>query len=182
MSRIDTLMNHTTGVANIVLELAHTHTVSQQMHCLKIKNKNVYNQCYAHWLWLKNKKNLALVWLKFCLCGWNSASCTYCRIVVQVRQITALLLVPTVLGCSMAINIFHWCLVRSQLFTLTGSGRFLTVLPSRVDGLYVNCSELVGKEQGRELNALCNLSWKKLREVAAHYQADFWVGVASCCV
>ena len=30
-------MNHTTGVANIFLELAHTHTVSQQMHCLKIK-------------------------------------------------------------------------------------------------------------------------------------------------
>ena len=32
------------------------------------------------------------------------------------------------------------------------------------------------------VNALCNLSCKKLREVAAHFRADFWVGVASRCV
>ena len=32
------------------------------------------------------------------------------------------------------------------------------------------------------VNALCNLSRKKLWEVAAHSRADFWVGVASCCV
>ena len=32
------------------------------------------------------------------------------------------------------------------------------------------------------MNALCNLSRKKSREVAAHFRADFWVGVASCCV
>ena len=32
------------------------------------------------------------------------------------------------------------------------------------------------------VNALCNLSRKKSREVAAHFRADFWVGVASRCV
>ena len=32
------------------------------------------------------------------------------------------------------------------------------------------------------VNALCNLLCKKLREVAAHFLADFWVGVASRCV
>ena len=32
------------------------------------------------------------------------------------------------------------------------------------------------------VNALRNLSRKKSREVAAHLQADFWVGVASRCV
>ena len=32
------------------------------------------------------------------------------------------------------------------------------------------------------VNALCNLLWKKLRDVAAHFWADFWVGVASRCV
>ena len=32
------------------------------------------------------------------------------------------------------------------------------------------------------VNALCNLSRKKSREVAAHFWADFWVGVASCCI
>ena len=32
------------------------------------------------------------------------------------------------------------------------------------------------------VNALCNLSRKKSREVAAHFWADFWVGVASRCV
>ena len=31
------------------------------------------------------------------------------------------------------------------------------------------------------VNALCNLSRKKSREVAAHFRADFWVGVASRC-
>ena len=31
------------------------------------------------------------------------------------------------------------------------------------------------------VNALRNLS-RKTREVAAHFQADFWVGTASCCV
>ena len=29
------------------------------------------------------------------------------------------------------------------------------------------------------VNALCNLSRKKLREATAHFQADFWVGIAS---
>ena len=33
-----------------------------------------------------------------------------------------------------------------------------------------------------EQNALCNLSHKMSREVAAHFRADFWVGVASRCV
>ena len=32
------------------------------------------------------------------------------------------------------------------------------------------------------VNALCNLSRKKSQEVAAHFRADFWVGVASRCV
>ena len=32
------------------------------------------------------------------------------------------------------------------------------------------------------VNTLCNLSRKKLQEVAAHFWADFGVGVASCCV
>ena len=32
------------------------------------------------------------------------------------------------------------------------------------------------------VNALCNLSRKKSREVAVHFWADFWVGVASHCV
>ena len=32
------------------------------------------------------------------------------------------------------------------------------------------------------VNALCNLSRKKSWEVAAHFRADFWVGVASRCV
>ena len=32
------------------------------------------------------------------------------------------------------------------------------------------------------VNALCNLSRKKSREVAAHFRADFWVGVALRCV
>ena len=32
------------------------------------------------------------------------------------------------------------------------------------------------------VNALGNLSHKKSREVAAHFRADFWVGVASRCV
>ena len=32
------------------------------------------------------------------------------------------------------------------------------------------------------VNVLCNLSAKKSWEVAAHFRADFWVGVASCCV
>ena len=32
------------------------------------------------------------------------------------------------------------------------------------------------------VNALCNLSRKKSREVAAHFRADFWVGVASRCL
>ena len=32
------------------------------------------------------------------------------------------------------------------------------------------------------VNALCNLSCKKSWEVAAHFRADFWVGVASRCV
>ena len=32
------------------------------------------------------------------------------------------------------------------------------------------------------VNALCNLARKKSREVAAHFRADFWVGVASRCV
>ena len=32
------------------------------------------------------------------------------------------------------------------------------------------------------VNALCNLSQKKSREVAVHFRADFWVGVASRCV
>ena len=32
------------------------------------------------------------------------------------------------------------------------------------------------------VNALCNLWRKKSREVAAHFRADFWVGVASRCV
>ena len=31
------------------------------------------------------------------------------------------------------------------------------------------------------VNALCNLPRKKSREVAAHFRADFWVGVASRC-
>ena len=32
------------------------------------------------------------------------------------------------------------------------------------------------------VNALCNLLHKKSREVAAHFQANFGVGVASRCV
>ena len=32
------------------------------------------------------------------------------------------------------------------------------------------------------VNVLCNLSCKKSREVAVHFRADFWVGVASRCV
>ena len=32
------------------------------------------------------------------------------------------------------------------------------------------------------VNAVCNLSRKKSREVTAHFWADFWVGVASHCV
>ena len=32
------------------------------------------------------------------------------------------------------------------------------------------------------VNAFCNLSRKKSREVAAHFRADFSVGVASHCV
>ena len=32
------------------------------------------------------------------------------------------------------------------------------------------------------VNALCNLSAKKSREVAVHFRANFWVGVASRCV
>ena len=32
------------------------------------------------------------------------------------------------------------------------------------------------------VNALCNLSHKKSREVTAHFRASFWVGVASRCV
>ena len=32
------------------------------------------------------------------------------------------------------------------------------------------------------VNAFCNLSRKKSQEVAAHFRADFWVGVASGCV
>ena len=35
---------------------------------------------------------------------------------------------------------------------------------------------------GLLVNALCNLLRKKSREVAAHFQADFWVSVASHCV
>ena len=32
------------------------------------------------------------------------------------------------------------------------------------------------------VNVLCNLSRKKLREITAHFRADFWVGIASHCV
>ena len=32
------------------------------------------------------------------------------------------------------------------------------------------------------VNALCNLSHKKSREVAAHFWANFWIGIASHCV
>ena len=32
------------------------------------------------------------------------------------------------------------------------------------------------------MNALCNLSRKKSREVTVHFRADFGVCVASCCV
>ena len=32
------------------------------------------------------------------------------------------------------------------------------------------------------VNAFCNLSAKKSREVTAHFRANFWVGVASRCV
>ena len=48
--------------------------------------------------------------------------------VLQARWIalTALLSVPSSLGPSMAINICHWCLVRSQPFS--GTGRFLAGL------------------------------------------------------
>ena len=32
------------------------------------------------------------------------------------------------------------------------------------------------------VNALCNLSRKKSREVTAHFRANFWAGIASHCV
>ena len=33
-----------------------------------------------------------------------------------------------------------------------------------------------------KVNVICNLLRKKLREVAVHFRADFWVGFASRCV
>ena len=53
------------------------------------------------------------------------------------------------------------------------------------------CARLVGEKRRywaiqrswfARVNALCNLSRKKSREVAAHFRADLRVGVASRCV
>ena len=44
---------------------------------------------------------------------------------------------------------------------------------------WVQCYWAIQWSWFARVNALCNLSRKKSREVAAHFRADFWVGVAS---
>ena len=46
----------------------------------------------------------------------------------------------------------------------------------------VQCCWTIRRSWFARVNALCNLSRKKSREVAAHFQANFWVGIASRCV
>ena len=71
-----------------------------------------------HWQWFF-LNNHALIWLKFYLSCLLQNS-------VQAQWIKALLLVSSSLGPSMAINIFHWCLVRS--WTSVDTDRFLARL------------------------------------------------------
>jgi len=53
---------------------------------------------------------------------------------------------------------------------------------NQMDGWPLRACWAIQRSWFARVNALCNLSHKKSREVAAHFRADFWVGAASRCV
>ena len=71
-----------------------------------------------------------------------------------------------------------WKEVSSRIFTFRQ--------PYRITSGWIIYSQLlywvIQPSWFARVNVLCNLSCKKLREVAAHFWADFWVGIASRCV
>ena len=48
--------------------------------------------------------------------------------------------------------------------------------------VFSECYWTIQRSRFARVKALCNLSWKKMREATVHFRADFWVGVASLCV
>ena len=65
-----------------------------------------------------------------------------------------------------------------SLFLQSGTDQFKGCLHYKPVALYW----AIQRSWFTRVNALCNLSRKKSRVVAAHFRANFWVGVASRCV